>query len=144
MRARRMAANIEAVRVGAEARSIAVDPADRPADLIGHWEQIATDILHPSEIRHDVMRAGAHEHLRRRCIMLCQSALPRTAMDEDKNRCVRARRAEHVELLDRSRAVGMPLGFADAGASTCAVALAPLPDLLDIRLIHALVIGGVE
>src|SRR5882762_3661068 len=121
MCARRMATNIEAVRVGAEARSIAVDPADRPADLIGHWEQIATDILHPSEIGHDVMRAGTHEHLRRRGVMLYQPALPRAAVDEDKNRGVRAGRAEHVELFDRRRPVGVPLGFADAGASTCAV-----------------------
>jgi hypothetical protein len=144
MGARGMAADIEAVGVAAEARRVAVDPGDRTADLIGHRKQAAIGILDPDKIGHDVMRAGADEHLGRRRIGLGQTRPPRAAMDEDKDRGGVAVGTEDVQLLDRARAIGQPQRRADAGAGPLAVAGPTVPQLLDVRLIGGLVVGGVE
>ena len=81
-----MAADIDPVRVAAEARGVAVDPGDRAADLLGHREQAAAGILHRGEIRRDEMRPGAHEHLGRRGILVRRAGAPRAAVDEDEDR----------------------------------------------------------
>src|SRR5204863_216276 len=99
-----MAADIDPLAVAAKACGIFVDPGDRAANLLGHREKAAAGILHPDKIRHDVMRAGAGEHLGRRGIGLGRPRPPGAAMDKDKDRRAAAIGipigAEEVELLD--------------------------------------------
>src|SRR5690348_830324 len=76
MRARGLAPQIEPVRVAAELGGIPVYPSNGAADLIGEHHQVATDILHPGEVRYDIMRPGGEEHLGRTCEILRTSAAP--------------------------------------------------------------------
>src|ERR1700719_2562038 len=144
MAARGLATDIELVRVAAEMRGIVVYPSDRAADLIGKHHEAAADILHPGEVRHDIMRAGGEEHLGGSGEILRAAAAPGAAMDEDENRCRGASGAVNVEPLDVGRSVSDALGLADAKARQFAVTDAPLDQLLAVRRIGGLVISRIE
>src|SRR5256885_193256 len=120
-----MAADIDPLAVAAKACGIFVDPGDRAANLLGHREKAAAGILYPDKIRHDVMRAGAGEHLGRRGIGLGRPRPPGAAMDKDKDRRAAAIGipigAEEVELLDLGRAVRQSQRRPDALAGAFSV-----------------------
>jgi len=145
MRAGGMPADIKAVAVAAKARSVFVHPGNGAAHLIGHREQAAAGILHADEIGRDVMRPGANEHLRRRRVIFREPRPPRAAMDEDEHwRGSGAVGPENVELFDLRRTIGPAQRWADAPARPLAVADPAVTQLLDVRLIGGLIIGGVE
>src|SRR5947208_16075530 len=143
-----MAADIDPLAIAAKACGIFVDPGDRAANLLGNREKAAAGILYPDKIRHDVMRAGAGEHLGRRGIGLGRPRPPGAAMDKDKDRRAAAIGipigAEEVELLDLGRAVRQAQRRPDALAGAFAVGDPAVTQLLDVRLIGGLVIGGIE
>src|SRR5258708_6179572 len=86
-----MARNVEPARVPAELLCAAMDPGERAAHLLGHHRQVATEVLHRREIQDDEGRAGVHEQLRGKSVILREPAAPRPAVDEHVDRCVRAR-----------------------------------------------------
>src|SRR5260370_14954774 len=114
MPSRRMAANIEAVPVTTKFLGILVDPGDSAAHLIRHHAEIPSGFLDGDKVESDVVSAGIYEHLGREGIILGFSAKPSPAMNEDKDRCVRALRAIYVEFLDFRRAIRFAHGIPDA------------------------------
>src|SRR5580693_554969 len=140
-----MPAEVNSARIATEARRAAIDPGDRAAHLVGNREQAAAHILHPGKIRHDIVRAGAGEHFRRRGIGPGRPGTPCAAMDEDDYRGRRRSLGpKNVELLDLARPVGAAERRADAGAGALALAHPAVPQLLDVRLVRRLIVGGVE
>src|SRR4051794_24299535 len=144
MRTGGLTADIDPIAVGAKARGVLVDPGDGAANLVGHRQQAAADILHPGEIGGDVMRPGAHEHFGRGVVVRRLAAGPGAAMNEHEYRRPLARGSEDVELLDLGGAVGDSPRLAEAAAGARAVARPTLPDLYDVRLIDLLIVSRVE
>src|SRR5580700_12039766 len=60
-----LATDIDSVPVTTEVRGILVYPGDGATDLISKHHKAAADILHPGEVRHDIMRTGDEERLGR-------------------------------------------------------------------------------
>ena len=87
MPARGLPTDVESVRVAAETGSILVYPGDGTANLIGENHQAAADILHPSEVGHDIMHPSGEEYFGRTCEILRTPAAPGAAMNKDEDRC---------------------------------------------------------
>src|SRR5437764_2409021 len=144
MRTGGLTADIDPIAVAAEARGVLVDPGDGAANLVGHRKQAAADILHPGEIRDDVMRPGAHEHFGRGVVVRRLAAGPGAAINEHEYRRPLARGSEEVEPLDLGGTVGDAPRRAEADAGARAVARPTPPDLHDVGLIDLLLVGRVE
>src|SRR5436853_7877238 len=107
MRPGRLAADVDAFRVGPEAHGIRVNPGDRTADLVGNREQTAADILYPGEIGGHVMHPATHKHFSRGMVEGRLAPDPGAAMDEDENRRRRGCPGpEDIEPLDLGWGVG--------------------------------------
>src|SRR6185369_10315128 len=99
------ARHVEAVRIAAEARRVAVRPRNGAPHLLDHGEKAAAGVLDLHEIGHHEMRARADEHLRRVAEFPRIPAAPRAAVDEEVDRRARALGDVDVELLDLAWAV---------------------------------------
>src|ERR1700732_5229065 len=93
---------------------IVVYPGDGATDLIGKHHEAAAGILHPGEVRHDIMRTGGEEHLGRGREILRTAAAPGATVDKDEDRRRVAFGAVNVEPLDLGRSIREALGLADA------------------------------
>ena len=96
-----MAADVEPVRVAAEARGVLVDPGDRAAHLPRHDHQVAAGIVDIGEIENDAVGAGMHEHLGQEGEVGGAAVAPGAAVNEDLDRRVGRSGPVDVELLDR-------------------------------------------
>src|SRR5438552_813713 len=137
-------AHMDPVGVATEALGVFVDPGDGAADLVGHREQAAAEILHPGKIGGDVMRPSPHEHFGRGVVVRRFAAGPGAAMNKHEYRRPLARGSEDVEPLDLGGAVGDARRLAEAAAGARAVARPALPDLHDVGLIDLLIVSRVE
>src|SRR6185436_2846954 len=106
---------MDALRVAAEKRCVAVYPRDRPAHLVGHHEEVAAAVWRVVEIQCDIMRTCADEHLGGGGVFPGASRAPRPAVHEDLDRGSAAGGID-VELLVGPRAVGEALRLAQAPA----------------------------
>src|SRR6516164_4324332 len=136
--------DVAPVRVAAKTSDVLEDPSDSAADLIGQHHQAAADILHRSEVRHDIMRPRGEEHLGRPYEILRATAAPGAAMDEDEDQPRGTPDTVDVELLDLGAAIGDALGLANAPAHIGAGGDAAFDQLLAVWRIGGLVIGCVE
>ena len=110
MSAGRVASDIDALRIAADARGILVDPGNGAADLLHHRHQVAASVLHLHEIEHDKIRAGVHEHFRGKGEFLGLTVAPRAAVDVDIDRRVCTVGPINVELLVLGWTIGDALG----------------------------------
>ena len=69
-----MAADIESVRIAAEASGVFVDPSDAAAHLICHHAKVAVGGLDGDEVERDIVGTSVHEQLCRKGIVLSLTA----------------------------------------------------------------------
>ena len=94
-----MPGDVHLVRVAAEARGIAVNPGNPPADLLGHRRQVAFRFEDVVEVERDEVDAGIDEHLRLVSLSSGIARAPRPAVDVDVDRRTRFPGREEVEFL---------------------------------------------
>ena len=144
VRPRRMAGHVDASGVAAEARGVARYPDERAADLLGDRQEACARVLHPGEVRYDVVGARVDEHLGRERVVLRHAGAPGAAVDEHMDRRVGALGAIEVELLDRLRAVGDAPRRAEARSRELAVRRIAAQELLQIWRVLRLVVRRIE
>src|SRR6187399_1347138 len=113
MGAGRVARNVEPIRVSAEARRVLVNPAYRPADLIGHSHQVAVHLGSIIEVHRNKMRAGIDETLGHVGRTPCITTTPSTAMEENINWRVGLFGCIDLHFLDLAGSVGDPTWLAE-------------------------------
>src|SRR5215831_15458426 len=111
-----MTGDIEAVTITIEFVSISVNPGDAATHLFGHNTEITASFLYCYEVKRNVVRASINNHFGWKCIILCLSTQPSSAVDKHKDRCFRAFRPINIELLDGSRAIRLAHRVPDASA----------------------------
>ena len=144
MRARRMAGQVDAVRIAAEARCVLADPGDGAAHLLGHRHQVPAGLIDVDEVEHDEVSAGVHIEFGGVAMLFGEANPPRAAMHEHLHRRIRLGRREDIEAFDGRRAIGKALGFAQALPHKLAVGDAALANLRVVRRIDRLIVGVVE
>src|SRR6202035_475854 len=116
-----LTSNIHSVPVNTEMPGILVYPGDGATHLIGTHHKPPADILHPGEVRHDIMRTGSEEHFGRARELLRAAAAPGATVDENEDRRGLALSAVNIEPLDLGRSIREALGLADTQARQFAI-----------------------
>ena len=144
MRAGGVTAQVNALRVTAEARRIFVHPRHRTPHLIDHGTQAVACLFHAGEIRRDEMHACFHKQLCGKRVAFGCAPMPRAAVDKNKNRRVGFAGFVDIDLFDIGRAVCHAQRFADALAHRIAFDDETLAHIACVRRIHGLVVSSIE
>src|SRR5262249_28302075 len=116
MSSRGVTADIEAVTVTNEFLSTSVGPGDAAAYLFAHNTELTAGLLYCNEIKRNVVRASIHNHLARKCVILCLSTKPSSTVNKHEDRRFRAFGPIDIEFLDGCRAVRLAHRLTDATA----------------------------
>src|SRR3954468_10472066 len=100
MSAGRSAGEVEAVRVAAKARGVALYPGHGAAYLIGQYEKVADDVGDLIEVDRYEAHAGLPVRLRSQGRAPCSAPAPRAAMQEHIDGRIRRAGGVDVEPFD--------------------------------------------
>src|SRR5687768_11808832 len=113
MSTRRMAGDVNAVRIPAEAFGMVMNPRNRALERLHDRHDHASSALHTAEIECNEMRPCIDEHRGEKSVVLGVPHMPAPAMQEDMYRRVRAAGPIEVKLFVLAIAVVEPARLPD-------------------------------